>query len=29
LSPAVPLAAESKPECVKALMDAVKKYGAY
>jgi uroporphyrinogen-III decarboxylase len=29
LSPAVPLAAEAKPECVKALMDAVKRYGAY
>ena len=29
LSPAVPLPAEAHPECVKALMDAVKKYGAY
>jgi len=29
LSPAVPLPAEARPECVKALMDAVKKYGAY
>ncbi len=29
LSPAVPLPAEARPECVRALMDAVKKYGAY
>ena len=29
LSPAVPLPAEARPECVKALMDAVKRYGAY
>jgi len=29
LSPSVPLPAEAKPECVKALMDAVKKYGTY
>ena len=29
LSPAVPLPAEAKPECVKALMDAVSRYGVY
>ena len=29
LSPAVPLPAEANPGCVKALMDAIKKYGAY